>query len=176
MKNQDHIWKPIIIGLSIVVPIAVAVLFLLPEDMKLNVGSADLRSLPFFHASLNGSTAVLLLLGLWFITKRQVRWHRFSMISAFALSAVFLLSYVIYHSSQPQSTYEGDYGYIYYPILISHIVLSVPVLPLAMFAIYRGITNEVQRHKKIVRWTYPIWLYVAITGVMVYAFMSPYYG
>lgn len=175
MKNKDHVWKPIIIGLSVVIPIAVAVLFLLPEDMKLNMGNVDLRSLPFFHASLNGSTAILLLLGFWFISQKQVRWHRLSMLGAFALSAIFLVSYVIYHSSHPQSTYEGDLGFIYYPILISHIVLSVPVLPLAMFAIYRGLTNEIQKHKKIVRWTYPIWLYVAITGVMVYAFMSPYY-
>ena len=176
MKGQDQIWKPVIIALSVVVPLAVAVLFMLPEDMKLNLGSADLRSLPFFHATLNGSTGILLLLGLFFITKKQVKWHRFSMMAAFGLSAIFLISYVIYHSSTPQSTYEGDWGIIYYPILISHIILSIPVLPLAMFAIYRGLTNEVKRHKKIVRWAYPIWLYVAFTGVLVYVFMAPYYA
>lgn len=176
MKKSDQIWKPIIIGLSVVIPIAVAILFMLPEDMKLNFGNADLRSMPFFHAVLNGSTGVLLLLGLYFITSKQVLWHRVSMISAFALSAIFLVSYVIYHSSTPNSTYGGDWGVIYYPILISHIVLSIPVLPLAMFAIYRGMTNEIQKHKKVVRWTYPIWLYVAFTGVLVYVFMAPYYG
>ncbi|KAB2813770.1 DUF420 domain-containing protein [Phaeocystidibacter luteus] len=176
MKGQDQIWKPVIIALSVIVPLAVAVLFMLPEDMKLNMGSADLRSLPFFHAALNGSTGILLLLGLFFITKKQVKWHRLSMMAAFGLSSVFLISYVIYHSSTPQSTYEGEWGIIYYPILISHIVLSIPVLPLAMFAIYRGLTNEVMRHKKVVRWAYPIWLYVAFTGVLVYVFMAPYYA
>lgn len=176
MKGQDQIWKPIIIGLSVVIPIAVAVLFALPEEMKFSWGDANLRSLPFLHATLNGSTAILLLLGLWMITKKQIKWHRLCMLLAFGLSAVFLISYVIYHSSTPNSTYEGDFGYIYYPILISHIILSIPVLPLAMFAIYRGLTNEVSRHRKIVRWAYPIWLYVALTGVLVYAFMAPYYG
>ncbi|GGH77509.1 DUF420 domain-containing protein [Phaeocystidibacter marisrubri] len=175
MRKQDQIWKPIIIGLSIVIPVAVAVLFLLPEDMKLNLGNANLRSLPFFHATLNGSTAILLLVGKVLIKKKQVTWHRFSMLAAFVLSSVFLISYVIYHSSTPDSKYLGDMGYIYYPILISHIVLSMAVLPLALFAIYRGLTNEIQKHRKIVKWTYPIWLYVAVTGVLVYVFMAPYY-
>ncbi len=176
MTRNDQIWRPIIIALSIVIPIAVAVLFALPEDMKFNFGNADLRSMPFFHATLNGSTAVLLLMGRFFISKKQVQWHRFTMMAAFVLSAVFLISYVIYHSSTPNSTYEGTLGWLYFPILISHILLSIPVLPLAMFAIYRGMTNEIVKHKKIVRWTYPIWLYVAFTGVLVYAFMAPYYG
>lgn len=175
MKKQDNLWRPIIIALSIVIPLAVAALFALPEDLKLNLGSANLRSLPFFHATLNGSTAILLLAGKVFIKKKQVTWHRFAMLTAFVLSAVFLVSYVVYHSSTPDSKYLGDFGYVYYPILISHIILSMAVLPLAMFAIYRGLTNEIQKHKKVVRWTYPIWLYVAVTGVIVYAFMAPYY-
>lgn len=176
MKRQDHIWRPVIIALSIVVPVAVAVLFALPEDMKLNLGNVDLRSMPFFHATLNGSTAVLLIAGRVFIAGKKVTAHRFAMLAAFVLSSVFLISYVIYHSSTPDSKYLGDLGWIYYPILISHIVLSIPVLPLAMFAIYRGLTNEISKHRKIVKWTYPIWLYVAISGVLVYTFMAPYYG
>ncbi len=175
MKKNDQLWKPIIIGLSIVVPIAVAVLFTLPEDMKLNWGSANLRSMPFFHATLNGSTAVLLFVGRFVISQKQVGLHKASMLSAFVLSAIFLVSYVIYHSSTPNSTYGGDLGWLYYPILISHIVLSMAVLPLAMFAIYRGMTNEIAKHKKVVKWTFPIWLYVAVTGVLVYVFMAPYY-
>lgn len=175
MKRADHIWRPVIIGLSIVIPVAVAVLFSLPEDMKLNLGVANLRSLPFFHATLNGSTAILLLAGRFFISKKQVTWHRFTMMAAFILSSVFLISYVIYHSSTPDSKYLGEWGVVYYPILISHIILSIPVLPLALFAIYRGLTNEIQKHRKLVKWTYPIWLYVAVTGVLVYVFMAPYY-
>lgn len=176
MKKRDSLWKPIIIALSVVIPAAVAVLFALPEDMKLNLGNADLRSMPFFHATLNGSTAVLLIIGRFFISKKQVTWHRFSMMAAFVLSAIFLISYVIYHSSVPNSHYGGDWSTLYYTILISHIALSIPVLPLAMFAIYRALTNELVKHRKVVKWTYPIWLYVAITGVLVYAFMAPYYG
>lgn len=175
MKKRDHIWKPVIIGISIVVPLAVAVLFLLPEDVKINTGEADLRRMPFFHATLNGSTALLLLLGRYFAAHKQVQWHRLSMLIAFCLSAIFLVSYVIYHGSVPNSGYGGEWGAVYYPLLISHIVLSIPVLPLAMLAIYRGLTGDIARHRKIVRWTFPIWLYVACTGVLVYVFMAPYY-
>lgn len=177
MKAKDSLWVPLIVIISIVIPIAVAGLFLLPEDWKLQIGSANVRSLPFFHAVLNGSTAVLLVIGLFFIKNKNVQWHRYVMLGAFALSAVFLISYVVSHISNPDAKFGGE-GWVrplYFFILISHIVLSIPVLPLAMFAIYRGLTGEIQKHKAVVKYTYPIWLYVAITGVLVYLFMAPYY-
>ena len=99
------------------------------------------------------------------------------MLSAFILSSVFLVSYVISKITNEPVPFggEGIIRYVYFFILISHIFLSVFVLPLALFSIYRGMTGEIQKHKSIVKWTFPIWMYVSITGVLVYVFMSPYY-
>ena len=99
------------------------------------------------------------------------------MISAFVLSSVFLLSYVFSKLVLDHETtkYLGEYANTYYFILISHILLSLAVLPLALFSMYRGLTGEFEKHKNVVKWTFPIWMYVAITGVLVYAFMHPYY-
>lgn len=174
--KSDRYVIPLIIGLSIAVPLAVAVLILFPEFFRLDLG-IDRGTLPAFHALLNGTTAVLLLLGLYFISRRKVTAHRSSMITAFGLSAIFLVSYVIAKLNADPTPYggEGFLRYLYFFILISHILLSIPVLPLAMLAIYRGYTREYQRHRKIVRFTFPIWLYVAVTGVLVYLLMQPYY-
>ncbi|MBJ10472.1 MAG: hypothetical protein CMP66_03310 [Flavobacteriales bacterium] len=177
MKKQDQFYIPIIIILSIIIPLAVAALMFMPEDWHFDYGGADLRSLPFFHAVINGSTAVLLFTGFVLIKNKKINWHRICMIAAFLLSAIFLVSYVISKIVNPKHTgYEGEWGFIYYFILASHIVLSIPVLPLAMLAIYRGMTGEFQKHTKIVKWTFPIWMYVAVTGVLVYLFMIDYYA
>lgn len=178
MNKKDKIYIPIIIALSVIIPLAVAGLMFLPDDMRVSFGGADLRSLPFFHAVLNGSTAILLFVGFVWIKNKKIALHRIAMISAFVLSAVFLVSYVISKLSNPPVPYGGE-GWLrpaYFFILISHIILSIPVLPLALLAIYRGITGEYQKHLKIVKWTFPVWMYVAITGVMVYLFMLPYYA
>ena len=176
-KNSDKTVVPIIVALSVIIPLAVAGMFALPDDMKLEIGIFDTRSLPFFHAILNGSTAVLLAAGVWFIKRKKIAQHRAAMVTAFAFSAIFLVSYVITHISTPDAKFggEGTVRYVYFFILISHIALSIPVLPLAMFAIYRGWNGEITKHKKVVRYTFPIWLYVAVTGVLVYLFMAPYY-
>ena len=99
------------------------------------------------------------------------------MLSAFVLSSVFLLSYVTSKLTNAPVPFggEGLIRYVYFFILISHIILSIAVLPLALFSIYRGITGEIEKHKSIVKYTFPVWMYVAITGVMVYILMSPYY-
>jgi putative membrane protein len=174
---KDRFVIPIIVSLSIIVPIAVASLFLLPEDWKLQFGNANFRSLPFFHAILNGSTAILLLVAFGLIKTKNVAFHRLANILAFSLSAVFLLSYVVSHISNPDAHFGGQgwVRYLYFFILITHITLSIPVLPLAMLSIYRGWNNQISAHKKLVKWTFPIWMYVAITGVLVYIFMAPYY-
>jgi len=168
---------PVIVALSIAVPIAVALLFVLPESWKLQWGNANVRSLPFFHAVLNGSTAVLLAVGYGMIKTKNVAFHRLANVGAFVLSAVFLVSYVISHLSNPDAHFggEGWIRHVYFFILISHIVLSVPVLPLAMLSIYRAWNNQIAAHRALVKWTFPIWMYVAITGVLVYVFMAPYY-
>jgi len=176
-KDNDSLIVPIIIGLSVLIPVVVGLLFMLPDTMKLEIGIINTRSLPFFHAVINGSTAVLLVLGLWLIKNKKIALHRFAMVTAFGLSALFLVSYVVARLSNAEVHFggEGAIRYLYYFILITHILLSIPVLPLAMFAIYRGWTGDIAKHKKIVRFTFPVWLYVAITGVLVYIFMAPYY-
>lgn len=177
MKEKDSLFVPLIIALSIIIPIAVALLMLFPETLHIESGNIDFSSLPFFHAILNGSTALLLLTGFVLIKNKNTKGHKISMMTAFVFSSIFLISYVVSKLTNDPVPFKGD-GTIrvfYFFILISHIILSVPVLPLALFSIYRGLTGEIQKHKKIVKWTFPIWMYVAITGVMVYVFMIPYY-
>ena len=175
MNQKDNFYIPLIVILSIIIPIVVAALMFLPDSLRLSFGGADLRSLPFFHAVLNGSTAILLFVGFVWIKNKKINLHRIAMISAFLLSAIFLVSYVISKLSNSPTPFGGE-GWlrpVYYFILISHILLSIPVLPLALLAIYRGFTGEFQKHIKIVKWTFPICLYVAITGVLVYILMIP---
>ena len=176
MKKQDNIFVPIIIGLSIVIPLAVAALMYLPDFLYVDVGE-KLKFLPKAHAVLNGITALLLITGFVLIKNKNSRLHKGSMLTAFILSSIFLISYVISKLANEPVPFGGDgiERYVYFFILISHILLSIPVLPLALFSIYRGMTGEISKHKKIVKWTFPVWLYVAITGVLVYVFMSPYY-
>ena len=177
MKKQDSFFVPLIITLSIVVPIVVALLMLFPDVFHIESESIDFSSLPFFHAILNGSAAVLLFTGFILIKRKKTNLHKISMLSAFVLSSVFLLSYVTSKLTNAPVPFggEGVIRYIYFFILITHIILSIAVLPLALFSIYRGITGEIEKHKSIVKYTFPIWMYVAITGVMVYILMSPYY-
>jgi len=177
MKKQDSFFVPLIITLSIVVPIVVALLMLFPDVFHIESESIDFSSLPFFHAILNGSAAVLLFTGFILIKRKKTNLHKISMLSAFVLSSVFLLSYVTSKLTNAPVPFggEGVIRYIYFFILITHIILSIAVLPLALFSIYRGITGEIEKHKSIVKYTFPIWMYVAITGVIVYALMSPYY-
>jgi putative membrane protein len=177
MKKQDSFFVPLIISLSIIVPIVVALLMLFPNVFHIESESIDFSSLPFFHAILNGSTAVLLFTGFILIKNKKTNLHKISMLSAFVLSSVFLLSYVTSKLTNAPVPFggEGLIRYIYFFILISHIILSVLVLPLALFSIYRGMTGEIEKHKSIVKYTFPVWMYVAITGVLVYILMSPYY-
>jgi putative membrane protein len=174
--DKDKVFIPVIVVLSVLVPLAVAALILFPDVLKLDMG-INRATLPAFHAILNGSTAILLVLGLWFIKNKNITAHRTAMLTAFGFSAIFLVSYVISKLNADPIPYGGE-GFLkglYFFVLITHIVLSVPVLPLAMFAIYRGLIGDYKKHKKVVRWAFPIWLYVAVTGVLVYLFMAPYY-
>ena len=177
MQKKDSLFIPLIIGLSITIPVVVALLMLFPTVFYIESENYDFSSLPFFHAILNGSTAALLVTGFVLIKNKRTNLHKISMISAFVLSTIFLLSYVVSKLTNSPVPFggEGFVRYIYFFILISHILLSVAVLPLALFSIYRGITGEFEKHKSLVKWTFPVWMYVAITGVLVYVFMSPYY-
>lgn len=167
----------IIWGLSILVPLLVAVM-LSPSFPQINVGF-DTSILPKINASINSVVALLLILGLYFIKNKKIREHRNTMLTAFALSACFLISYILYHISTGHTSY-CDAGPVpapvYFFVLISHILLSSIIVPLALFSVFRGLSEQYDKHRKIARITFPIWLYVAVTGVLVYLMISPCYG
>ena len=148
--------------------------YIKPPEVKVGF---DLRILPALNASLNFSTAVLLLTGFYFIKNKRIRSHRLCMITAFCFSAMFLVSYVIYHALTEPTLYggQGMIRNIYFFILITHIVLAAAILPLILITLVRGLQSKYDRHRKIARWTFPLWLYVAVTGVVVYLMLSPYY-
>jgi putative membrane protein len=160
--------------LSVIVPVVVALLFFMP---KAGGSKVDVSFLPPFYASINFLTAVVLVIGYVNIRKGNVKVHRASMLTAFGLSVIFLVSYVTYHFLGERTLYGGDgiLKYVYYFILLTHIVLSVVIVPLVLLSVYFGISNQLARHRRISRWTFPIWLYVAVTGVLVYILISPYY-
>lgn len=174
-KRTDKYMVPVILVISVVVPLLVLVLMYLPS--RYNFLGTEAANFPLFHAILNFSTAVLLLLGYYFMKIKEIIWHRNVMITAFFLSAIFLVSYVISKISNAPVPYGGDgmLKYVYFFVLITHIVLSAIIVPLVLFTMYRGLTGEVEKHRRIARYTFPVWLYVAITGVLVYIFMAPYY-
>ncbi len=133
--------------------------------------------LPKLNACINGTCSILLILSLYFIRKKNIEMHKKINIITFALSSVFLVSYVMFHYFVKETHFggEGIIKSIYYFILLTHIVLAAVVLPLILLSFYRGLQMQVELHKKLVRWSYPIWLYVTVTGVIVYLMISPYY-
>jgi putative membrane protein len=162
--------------LSVVVPLLVAFLLFMPQTGKL--GDLNVSFLPKLHAVLNSLTAIALIVGYYFIKNGNRRNHRFAMTTAFVLSAFFLISYVTYHYQAAPTTFggEGTIKSIYYFILITHIVLAAVIVPLVLLSVYFALSNQFERHKKVSKWTFPLWLYVAITGVVVYLMISPYYA
>ena len=173
--KTDKIVIPVIVTLSLVVPLVV--LLLMNLNVRYNLLGLEVGTFPFFHAVINACTALLLLAGYFLIKIGDMKWHRNVMITAFALSCVFLVSYVISKISNDPVPYggEGILRPIYFFILISHIVLSGIIVPLVLFTMYRGLNKQYIKHKKVARWTFPIWFYVSVTGVLVYIFMLPYY-
>jgi putative membrane protein len=164
-----------IIGISIAIPVVVAVLLFMPA--KLDLAQDWVYFLPHLNAVMNTGASLALLMGLYFIRKKQVDYHKAAMSVAFGLGAVFLVSYVIYHASAPSVAFGGE-GWIrpvYYFILISHILLAAVALFPILLAYYFGLTGNVTKHRKIVKYAFPIWLYVSVTGVVVYLMISPYY-
>ena len=165
---QDSFWLRIIYLLSGVLSLAVAFLILGPRPEGIE-GAIDVSSLPLVNALLNLTTTILLIIGYVLIRLKKREMHRAVMLTAFFSSALFLVSYVIYHwfKSGPKA-YTGDWVSVYYPVLISHIILAAAILPLAMVTLYRGWVVQIQQHKKIANITYPIWMYVSITGIIIY--------
>lgn len=160
-----------IVILSIAIPLVVAVLFRVKIDVQLPV------FLPPIYATLNAFTAVLLLVAFWAIKNKKIALHEKLMKTALIFSVLFLVLYVAYHMTSDSTKFggEGTIKTVYFVILITHILLSVAVIPFVLITYVRAITNQVELHKKIARFTFPLWLYVAVTGVIVYVMISPYY-
>ncbi len=164
-------YNKLITILSIAIPLVVAALFGVKIDLDLPV------FLPPIYAGINAVTSILLLLAFWAIKNKKIDLHENLVKACMVLSAVFLILYVLYHMTSDSTSFggEGVIRWVYFFVLISHILLSIVVIPFVLITFVRGITRDVERHKKIARITFPIWLYVTITGVIVYYMISPYY-
>lgn len=190
VEKNDRKYLTLIGILSVAIPVVVAVLLFIPQTGKL--GDIDVTFLPHLNAILNSATALCLIAGFVAIKNQKPEVHKTFMMSAFVLSSIFLVSYVLFHF-QGETTYFGDANgdkvvteaeklatggsrTVYLIILLTHIVLATAVVPLVLLAIYFAFSKQLDRHKKMVKWTFPIWTYVAITGVIVYFMISPYYG
>ena len=190
--NQPGVEKKyyLIIGIiSVLIPVVVALLLFIPK--KIAFDSNWIKFLPHLNGMINSATTIMLLLGFVFIKRKKIQLHKLSMIIAFCLGTIFLVSYIIYHSSVEPTSFgdlNGDgileqkelfevgiLRDIYIFILISHIILAAVVVPFVLLAMYFGLYNKIDRHRKIVKYTFPIWLYVSISGVLVYLMISPYY-
>ena len=161
--------RKLIIVLSIVIPLAVAIL------VKVKIPGYDLTFLPPFYAGINGLTAILLIGALIAIKNKNVSLHQTLIQSSLFLSVLFLLCYVAYHITSDSTAYKGDLPGVYFPLLISHIVLSVAVIPIVLFTYLFAWQGDFVKHKKWTKFAFPIWLYVAVTGVIVYFMISPFY-
>ena len=160
---------------SMVIFIVVLLLSMLPQAEVIPSYAAWL---PRINAILNGTASLILMISFYQIRRRKnIQIHKRLNIAAFALSSLFLVSYVWFHSFGIETTYPADNPLrpVYLFILITHIILAAGVLPLVLITFYLGITMKVTRHRKLARWTFPVWLYVTITGVVVYLMISPYY-
>ena len=171
-SENDKKYNRLIWILSILIPVAVAALF----GVRIP-GVERLGFLPPIYATINALTAVLLIVSVFQIKKGNRKNHEFLMKTAIVFSILFLVLYVAYHMTSDSTKYggEGALKYIYYFVLLTHIVLSITVIPFVLITFVRGITGQIEKHKKIARITFPLWLYVAISGVIVYLMISPYY-
>ena len=167
-KNKYGIWIKII---SVVIPLVVAILFRVKIDYDLPI------FLPPIYATINAITALLLVFALIAIKKKKIALHQRLMQSCIVLSLLFLVMYIAYHMTTDPTPFlgEGSVKTLYFFILISHIVLSVALIPLVLISYVRAFQKEFPEHKKISKITFPIWLYVAVTGVIVYIMIAPYY-
>lgn len=168
-------YRPFIVTTSVVVIGLVVILSGLPgvEDFDL----FDVTILPMFNAIFNTFTFLFLLLAFIAIRRKNVTAHRRFIYAAFVTTTLFLINYVIYHYIAPSTPYGGS-GFLaalYYFFLITHIILAAAIVPLALTSVTRAWNMEHERHRKIARWTMPIWLYVSFTGVVVYLMIAPYY-
>jgi putative membrane protein len=190
-KTLEQRFRLSIILVSIVIPIAVAILFTVKlKDFGIEV--EPLSFLPPIYASINGLTALLLVMGVMAIKNGNKKVHERFMTMAIACSVVFLVMYVAYHMTADSTVYgdidgnkildvtekanAGSMRYVYLFILLSHIALSIVIIPLVLITYVRALASQFDKHRKIAKITFPLWLYVAVTGVVVYLMISPYYA
>jgi len=167
---QSHkLWTTI---LSITIPLVVVFLFNIPP-----IKGVDFSFLPPIYATVNGLTAVFLVLAVIAVKNQKISLHKKLMTLCIGLSVLFLAMYVAYHLTSESTSYGGDapIKYVYYFVLITHIILSVAVIPFVLITYSRALLGDYERHRKIARYTFPLWLYVAVSGVIVYIMISPYY-
>ena len=171
-SNKLRNYNRLIVAVSILVPVVVAILF----TVRIT-GLEPLTFLPPIYAGINALTAILLIVSVILIKNKKRKLHALLMRICIGLSLLFLVMYIAYHMTSDPTPFggEGTIKYIYYFILISNILLSICVIPFVLITYVRAITNNIVMHKKIAKITFPLWLYVAVTGVIVYLMISPYY-
>lgn len=179
MFQNDRFAFRIILTISLLVFSFVIVLNekIIPRPELTELQLKYIYKLPMFNAIINGTCSLLLLGALWAIRRKNVRLHKQFNLTAFFLSSLFLVSYITYHYLAGDTKFPSDHPlkYIYYFILFSHIILAALVLPLVLLSFHRALTQKIQAHRKIVRYTWPIWFYVTVSGVLVYILISPHY-
>lgn len=185
--TKEAQFKKIIYALSAIIPLVVVLLFRVDLGAGINTDF-----LPPIYATTNGLTAILLIIALWAIKQKNIALHERIIKICIGLSVLFLVLYVVRHMTSSETVFGdtdgdgilsdiergalGSTRYIYYFILVTHIALSVVVIPLVLLAYMRGMLRQIEKHKKMVRFAFPIWLYVAVTGVVVYLMIAPYYS
>jgi len=188
-SQKEALYRKIVFVVSIAIPGVVAFLILMPQTGKL--GNFDVSSFPAINAGLNSLTALCLVMALIAIRAKNIVIHKSWMMLAFVLSTCFLVLYVLYHYQGPPTRYgdtdhnglvdqaekmaAGPLRMVYFSLLITHIILAAVVLPFILFSFYYSLSNQIDKHKKIVRFTWPVWFFVAVSGVLVYFMIRPYY-
>ena len=176
-RTLEKKYSKLIIAVSIIIPLVVALLF----SVKLKDFGFDVEPLSFLppiYATINGLTAIVLVLGVIAIKNGNQLLHQRLMTTAIAFSLLFLVMYVAYHMTSDSTKFggEGTIRYVYFFLLITHILLSIAIIPMVLITYVRALSQRFEQHRKLARITFPIWLYVAITGVVVYLMISPYYA
>jgi len=176
-NNIETKYNKLIIVLSVIIPLAVAILFGV-NLRKMGYDVQPLTFLPPIYATINGVTAILLITAVIAVKNGNRTLHERLMKLAILCSVLFLVMYVAYHMTSDSTSFggEGVIRYVYFFILITHIVLSIVIIPLVLITYVKALAQRFDKHKKIAKITFPIWLYVAITGVVVYLMISPYYA
>lgn len=176
-KSVEQKYNKWIVVLSVAIPLVVALLFGV-NLRKLGYDVQPLSFLPPIYATINGLTAVVLVVAVWAIKNGKRKLHENLMKFAILLSVLFLGMYVAYHMTSDSTKFggEGAIKYVYYFILITHILLSVIIIPFVLVTYVKALSQRFDKHKKIAKITFPMWLYVAVTGVIVYVMISPYYA